>query len=70
MAKGFGRRNIEEVKTEEVKIWECTSETCNCWVRDNFKSSEKPLCPICNTEMKENIKELQVVNNSSIFSTK
>ncbi len=68
MAMGFGRKNTEEIKTEEVKIWECTSETCNCWVRDNFKSGEKPLCPICKSEMKATTRELQVVNNNSIYS--
>lgn len=68
MAMGFGRKNTEEIKTEEVKIWECTSETCNCWVRDNFKSSEQPLCPICKSEMSLTTRELQVVNNNSIYS--
>lgn len=68
MAMGFGRKNMEEIKVEEVKIWECASESCNCWVRDNFKSSQVPLCPICKSEMKETTKELQVVNNNSIFS--
>ncbi|USK37522.1 cold-shock protein [Cytobacillus firmus] len=68
MAMGFGRKNMEEIKVEEVKIWECTSESRNCWVRDNFKSSQVPLCPICKSEMKETTKELQVVNNNSIFS--
>ncbi|MBU8878742.1 cold-shock protein [Bacillus sp. FJAT-29790] len=68
MAMGFGRKNTEEIKTEEVKIWECTSETCNCWIRDNFKSSQTPSCPICKSDMAETTKELQVVNNNSIYS--
>ncbi len=68
MAMGFGRKNTEEIKTEEVKVWECTAETCNCWVRDNFKSSEQPLCPICKSEMSLTTRELQVVNNNSIYS--
>ncbi|MDQ0270463.1 cold-inducible protein YdjO-related protein [Cytobacillus purgationiresistens] len=66
MAMGFGRKNMEEIKTEEIKVWECSSETCNAWIRDNFKST--PKCPICSSEMVENIKELQVVNNNSIYS--
>ncbi|WP_307258802.1 cold-shock protein [Oikeobacillus pervagus] len=61
----FGRRNLEEIVTEETKVWECTSEDCNCWVRDNFKSSEKPVCPICHSEMSPSTKMLQVIENHS-----
>lgn len=60
---GFGRRNQEEVVTEETKIWECTSNDCNCWVRDNFKSSEVPTCPLCKSEMKQATRVLEVINN-------
>jgi len=63
----FGRKNEEEIKLEETKIWVCTSEDCKCWVRDNFKSgeSEVPLCPICKSEMRQSTKELQVIHNHS-----
>ncbi|MDE3839212.1 cold-shock protein [Bacillus methanolicus] len=61
----FGRRTEEEIVTEETKIWECTSDECKGWMRDNFKSSEKPLCPLCKSEMKETTKLLQVVHNYS-----
>ncbi|HHY72611.1 MAG TPA: cold-shock protein [Bacillus bacterium] len=61
----FGRRNIEEVVTEETKVWVCTSDECNCWVRDNFKSSDEPVCPLCNSEMTPSTKMLQVVENHS-----
>jgi hypothetical protein len=61
----FGRKNEEEIKLEETKIWVCTSETCKCWVRDNFKSSEIPHCPICKSEMRQTTKELQVIHNHS-----
>jgi hypothetical protein len=61
----FGKRNEEEIITEETKIWECTSEECKGWMRDNFKSSENPLCPLCKSEMKETTKMLQVVHNYS-----
>jgi Cold-inducible protein YdjO len=60
---GFGRRNPEEIVTEETKIWVCKSDDCNCWVRDNFKSSEEPTCPICNSEMEQTTKVLEVINN-------
>lgn len=65
MKMAFGRRNTEEIVTEETKIWVCKSSTCNCWIRDNFKSSETPLCPICSSEMEQTTKVLEVVNNHS-----
>ncbi|WP_251553762.1 cold-shock protein [Neobacillus muris] len=59
----FGRRNTEEIKLEETKVWVCTSPVCKCWIRDNFKSSAEPLCPICNSEMTVATKELQAISN-------
>lgn len=61
----FGRKNEEEIIKEETKVWVCTAEDCNCWVRDNFKSSETPTCPICKSEMEQSTKELAVINNFS-----
>jgi hypothetical protein len=61
----FGRRNEEEVKLEETKIWVCNSDKCKCWIRDNFKSSDVPLCPICKSEMTLTTRQLQVVPNHS-----
>ncbi len=68
LAMGFGRKNNEEVVKEEVIVWDCVSETCKCWIRDNFKSSETPKCPICGSDMEQTKRELQVVNNNSIYS--
>lgn len=62
---GFGRRNQEEVVKEETKVWVCKSDDCNCWVRDNFKSSETPTCPLCKSEMEPTTKVLEVINNPS-----
>ncbi len=65
----FGRKLPEEIVTAETKVWECTSDDCNCWVRDNFKSSETPSCPICNSSMEQTTKVLEVVNNHSLNIT-
>ncbi|WP_071459834.1 cold-shock protein [Bacillus massilinigeriensis] len=62
----FGRRLPEEIVTAETKVWVCTSEDCNCWVRDNFKSSETPECPICHSQMANETRVLEVVNNHSL----
>lgn len=63
----FGRKNVEEVVTEETKIWVCKSDECNCWVRDNFKTNDVPTCPICDSEMEQTTKVLQVVENKSMY---
>ncbi|WP_101844018.1 cold-shock protein [Halobacillus sp. Marseille-P3879] len=63
----FGKKNQDEVVEEETKIWVCTSENCNCWMRDNFRTEEEAICPMCSSEMKEESKVLQVVNNNSLY---
>ncbi|WP_179134040.1 cold-shock protein [Halobacillus massiliensis] len=63
----FGKKNQPEIVEEETKIWVCSSEDCNCWMRDNFKSDEKPVCPICKSEMEATSKVLQVVTNNSLY---
>ncbi|AYA76667.1 cold-shock protein [Bacillus sp. Y1] len=62
---GFGRKNQEEVVKEETKVWVCSSESCKCWIRDNFKSTESPSCPLCHSEMKQSTKIVEVLNNPS-----
>ncbi len=61
----FGRKNQveEEIVTKDTKIWCCTAEDCKGWIRDNFKSSDSPLCPLCKSEMESQTKELQVLEN-------
>jgi len=61
----FGKRVPEDIVTAETKIWECESPNCNGWIRDNFKSSSTPSCPLCNSEMISKTKVLQVVENHS-----
>ncbi|MDX8360205.1 cold-inducible protein YdjO-related protein [Cytobacillus sp. Hm23] len=64
----FGKKVIKEIETEETKIWVCSSELCNCWVRDNFRSKDQTTCPACNSEMEMAFKELEIVHNNSIIS--
>lgn len=57
------RRNMEEVILEETKVWECTSDSCNGWIRDNFTSNDEHKCPLCGSKMIVGIKMLQAINN-------
>ncbi|MFZ3588825.1 cold-inducible protein YdjO-related protein [Bacillus sp. DJP31] len=62
----FGKKPMEEIKMATTKVWECTSETCKCWVRDNFRSRDITTCPICSSEMEISSRELQVIHNHSV----
>jgi hypothetical protein len=59
----YKRNNMEEIPPEETKVWECTSEECKGWVRDNFTYSDEAKCPLCGSDMKESTKMLQAINN-------
>lgn len=61
----YKRNNAEEIIPEETKVWECTSDECKGWIRDNFTSnaSEQPVCPLCGSEMVLTTKMLQAINN-------
>lgn len=60
------QRKAAEVTVEETKVWVCTSDECNGWVRDNFRSekNETAVCPLCKSDMKEEKKELPVLTNN------
>lgn len=59
----FHRKVAEEIIPVETKIWCCMTDTCNTWVRDNFKNGDNPTCPICNGEMTEGTKLLPPIEN-------
>ncbi|MBN9652990.1 cold-shock protein [Halobacillus litoralis] len=63
----FGKKNQAEIKEEDTKIWVCTSEDCNCWMRDNFRTNNNKKCPMCGSDMEEENKVLQVVENNSLY---
>lgn len=61
----FGRKMVEEVEQKETKVWECSSDSCNGWVRDNFRDDDQEVvtCPLCKSEMKEGIRVIPVIVN-------
>ncbi|NPC94011.1 hypothetical protein HOO54_17745 [Bacillus sp. WMMC1349] len=62
----YNNRNQEPLPKEDTETWECTAEECNGWMRKNFTSSECPLCPLCNQEMKSGNRFLtSIANNTS-----
>lgn len=63
----FHRRVVEEVIPVETTVWNCCSDKCIAWVRDNFKSAEVPTCPICKSTMAKGMKMLPAVDNLVAF---
>ena len=59
----YRRNNMEEVVLEETKVWECASDTCKGWIRDNFTSNDEHKCPLCGSKMNAGTRMLQAINN-------
>lgn len=64
------QQQVEKPPEVSLKIWTCGSEVCNGWMRDNFKSDDKPNCPLCGHGMEEDERTLPVLENFSAVSLK
>lgn len=63
MAFNNGRTKVDPVYADIV-VWQCSN--CSCWSRKEYTFSEnKPLCPVCNGEMHEETKNIEVIDNHS-----
>lgn len=54
----FMRRPAEPVVEEETEVWACTNDECPGWMRKAFSLSHQPQCPLCQSDMKEEIRML------------
>lgn len=54
----FSRGRKEPLPEVETNIWSCTSEDCQGWMRESFSFNETPKCPLCQSDMKEEVKML------------
>ncbi|MNP43343.1 hypothetical protein D3C76_1371580 [compost metagenome] len=59
------KKPLEEIPQADAAIWECTSETCKGWMRDNFAFDSVPTCPICASEMVSTTRMLPLLENSN-----
>lgn len=57
----FARNRREPVKEVETNVWSCTSDECQGWMRESFSFSKVPDCPLCESEMAEEIRMLPEV---------
>lgn len=64
------KKPVDEIPEEITAVWNCASDMCNGWMRDNFAFSVEPTCPICGSGMVKGEKKLAVLNNTSFNHTK
>ncbi|WP_227395406.1 MULTISPECIES: cold-inducible protein YdjO-related protein [Jeotgalibacillus] len=65
----FQRKPAEEVQKEATDVWECSSDSCNVWMRDNFsaRGEETYQCPVCGSKMEKGSRDLEIVPNPQNF---
>lgn len=54
----FSRGRREPLPEVETKIWTCTNDDCQGWMRESFSFEKEPACPLCESEMKQDTKML------------
>lgn len=54
----FSRGRKEPLPEVETKIWTCTNDECQGWMRDSFSFKETPTCPLCDSKMEKEVKML------------
>ncbi|ASN07320.1 cold-shock protein [Virgibacillus necropolis] len=47
----FSRGPKEPLPEVETKVWTCSSEECQGWMRESFSFEEEPKCPLCKSSM-------------------
>lgn len=54
----FSRGPKEPVQEVETKVWACTNDDCQGWMRESYSFEEEPQCPLCQSEMKTEMRVL------------
>ena len=52
------KRPVAEHVYQDTVVWQCTS--CNSWSRKEYVLAEEPTCPLCNSEMVEEVKNIRL----------
>lgn len=58
MAFGYQKKAAREYVYEDQVVWQCTK--CSCWSRVEFVLSDDPKCPMCNSDMTKETKNIRV----------
>lgn len=54
----FARGPKEPVPEVETNVWSCTSEECQGWMRESYSFEKIPKCPLCESEMEQEVRVL------------
>jgi Cold-inducible protein YdjO len=54
----YSKRSVKEHVYQDTMVWQCSA--CNCWSRKEFVTAEEPVCPLCSSEMVEEMKHIRV----------
>jgi len=57
----FSRRSKEPVPEVETNVWSCTNEDCQGWMRESFSFAKEPECPLCKSEMEQEVRVLPIL---------
>ncbi len=57
------KKHQEPVPEQMTKVWECATDGCNSWMRDNFAFDHEPNCMVCSAVMKSGERMLPVLDN-------
>ncbi|WP_284139236.1 MULTISPECIES: cold-shock protein [unclassified Virgibacillus] len=59
----FSRGPKEPLPEEETAVWSCTSDDCNGWMRASYSFAKEPKCPLCESEMEQEVRMLPKLEN-------
>jgi len=59
------KKPIEELPQEETAIWQCVSDDCIGWMRDDFSFEEVPTCYLCSSPMVSATRMLPALVNTT-----
>lgn len=54
----FSRGPKEPIPEVDTKVWACTGEDCQGWMRESYSFEQVPQCPLCESEMQQEVRVL------------
>lgn len=57
----FSREPKEPLPQVETNVWSCTNDDCQGWMRESFSFNKEPECPLCQSEMEQEVRILPVL---------
>lgn len=55
---GFSRGPREPVPEVDTDVWSCLNDECQGWMRDSYSFEKEPKCPLCSSEMEQEVRVL------------